>query len=222
MDFKYFTGEETEDFTFYRIPKILFSDNRFKKLSLYAKVLYSVLLDRMSLSVRNGWVDKDNHVFIYYTIESASEFLGVGRDKTMRLFSELDDRKGCGLIRKKIQGLGKPARIYVMNFNIDDGVENSSESVEISPSKSVENSSSKNRPTSVYTKPQTSVSRNRILQDVVNFDSNNKDNNKNNIVIHKDRDIDYYNRLNLCRQLTRDIINGTYEQNKDRYIELKS
>ena len=126
MDFKYFTGEETEDFTFYRIPKILFSDNRFKKLSLYAKVLYSVLLDRMSLSVRNGWVDKDNHVFIYYTIESASEFLGVGRDKTMRLFSELDDRKGCGLIRKKIQGLGKPARIYVMNFNIDDGVENSS------------------------------------------------------------------------------------------------
>ena len=107
-----------EQFTFYRIPKVLFTDQRYKSVSVEAKLLYGLLLDRMSLSIRNGWLDVDGRVYIYFTLEEAIEFLGFGKDKLVKLFQELDQDRGIGLIERKKQGQGKPTKIYVKNFVI--------------------------------------------------------------------------------------------------------
>ena len=115
--FDFYYGKEAEQFNFYRIPKLLFTDDRFKGVSTEAKVLYGLLLDRMSLSIRNGWVDEENRVYIFFKLEEAMEFLSIGKDKGVKLFAELDDKKGCGLIKRRTQGMGKPIIIYVMNFN---------------------------------------------------------------------------------------------------------
>lgn len=115
--FDYYYGREAEQFHFYRIPKVLFTDQRFSDVSVEAKVLYGLLLDRMSLSVKNQWIDDENRVYIYFKLEDVMEYMRIGKDKGVKLFAELDAEKGCGLIRRKRQGLGKPVIIYVMNFN---------------------------------------------------------------------------------------------------------
>jgi len=114
--FDFYYGKESEQFNFYRIPKMLFKDNRFKKLSSDAKILYGLLLDRMSLSAKNGWFDDENRVYIYYTVKEVMEDLNIAKEKCTKIFAELDSEKGCGLIIRKRQGLGKPDMLYVMNF----------------------------------------------------------------------------------------------------------
>lgn len=114
--FNYYYGNEAEQYTFFRIPKALFTDKKFKDLSCDAKMLYGLLLDRMSLSVKNKWLDENNRVYIYFTLEDVQEQMNCGRDKGMKLFSELDSNGGVGLIERKKQGLGKPTIIYVKNF----------------------------------------------------------------------------------------------------------
>ncbi len=86
----YFYGDEAEQYSFYRIPKTLFSDARYKTVPVEAKVLYGLLLDRMSLSARNGWMDENNRVYIYFTMEDAMAQLGCGKDKVVKLFKALD------------------------------------------------------------------------------------------------------------------------------------
>ncbi len=115
LNLDYYYGAEAEQYSFYRVPKTLLTDPRFKGVSIEAKVLYGLLLDRMSLSVRNGWMDKDRRVYIYFTQEDAMNLMSCGKDKATRLFRELD-QGGIGLIERKKQGQGRPARIYVKNF----------------------------------------------------------------------------------------------------------
>ena len=112
--YDYFYGAESEQFSFYRIPKVLFTEERFKSVSAEAKVLYSFLLDRMSLSAKNGWQDKENRVYIIFTIEDIMEAMGCADQKAGKLLYELESK--CGLIERKRQGLGKPNLIYVKNF----------------------------------------------------------------------------------------------------------
>ncbi len=83
LQFTFFYGAEAEQYSFYRIPKTLFSDKRFKAVSMEAKVLYGLMLDRMSLSIRNGWLDDDGRVYIYFTLEDAVSLLGCGKDKAL-------------------------------------------------------------------------------------------------------------------------------------------
>lgn len=113
----FFYGNEAEQFSFYRIPKQLFTDKSFYEVSAEAKILYGLLLDRMSLSIRNGWIDGENRVYIYFKVSEAMECMNICKEKAVRLFAELDSEKGRGLIFRKRQGLGKPSYIYVMNFN---------------------------------------------------------------------------------------------------------
>ena len=108
----YYYGKEAEQYNFYRIPKLLFTDKRFEKVSIEAKVLYGLLLDRMSLSIKNKWVDDENRVYIYFKVSDAMEFMNICKDKCIKLFAELDADKGCGLIVRKRQGLGKPSVIF--------------------------------------------------------------------------------------------------------------
>ena len=115
LQLDYFYGGEADQFNFYRIPKVLFTDEHFKDVSVEAKVLYGLMLDRMSLSVSNEWFDHAGRVYIYFTLEDAIELLCFGKNKAIRLFKELID---IGLIERRKQGQGHPARIYVKNFVI--------------------------------------------------------------------------------------------------------
>ena len=76
-NFNFYYGNEAEQFNFYRIPKALFTDERFAKISVEAKVLYGLTLDRMCLSVKNGWLDEENRVYIYFKLEEVMEHLNV-------------------------------------------------------------------------------------------------------------------------------------------------
>ena len=102
-DLDYFYGQSSELFSFYRIPKLLFQDSRFQPLSTDAKTLYGILLDRMSLSARNGWLDKAGRVFIIYTVQEVQDSLGCADKKATKLLRELEE---YGLIERKRRGLG--------------------------------------------------------------------------------------------------------------------
>ena len=95
---------------------VLMEDEVFESISIEAKVLYSYMLNRMGLSYKNGWIDEDGKVFIYYTIESIKDQFNCASEKANKLIAELDIKSGIGLIEKKRQGLGKPNRIYVKDF----------------------------------------------------------------------------------------------------------
>ena len=110
----YFYGPQAEQFAFYRIPKALFTSPTYRGISTDAKVLYGLLLDRMSLSARNDWLDEQGRVYIVFTVEEIMESLACGNKKAVALLRELDEK--AGLIERKRQGLGKPNLIYVKNF----------------------------------------------------------------------------------------------------------
>ena len=112
----YFYGDEAEQFIYFRIPRQLITNPRFKHLSTDSKLLYGMLLDRMGLSVKNEWYDDAGRVYIYYTVEEICDDMNCGRDKAMKLLAELDTGKGVGLIERRRQGQGKPTRIYVKRF----------------------------------------------------------------------------------------------------------
>ena len=116
MTLDYFYGQTGELFSFYRIPKALFQEQRFQSLSTDAKTLYGILLDRMSLSVKNGWLDKQNRVFIIFTIEDVKRALCCADNKATKLLRELEE---FGLIERKRRGLGRPSLVYVKNFSAD-------------------------------------------------------------------------------------------------------
>ena len=114
MQYEYFYGAQAEQFSFYRIPKALFTEPNFRELSTDAKVLYGILLDRMSLSLKNQWLDAQNKVYIIFTVEEIMDALNCANQKATRLMVELE--KQAGLIERKRQGLGRPNLIYVKNF----------------------------------------------------------------------------------------------------------
>lgn len=111
--FDYFYGQSGEMFSYFRVPKILFQDIKFKDLSTDAKTLYGILLDRMGLSVKNGWLDEQGRVYIIFPVQEVMDALGCADNKATKLFRELEK---FGLIERKRRGLGKPNLIYVKNF----------------------------------------------------------------------------------------------------------
>ena len=120
MTLDYFYGQAGELFSFYRIPKAPFQEQRFQDLSTDAKTLYGILLDRMSLSVRNEWFDKKGRAFIIFTIEDVKRTLCCADNKATKLLRELEK---FGLIERKRRGLGKPSLVYVKNFSAESSKE---------------------------------------------------------------------------------------------------
>ena len=112
--FDYFTVDEIAKFTFYRIPKLLITDEKFKSLSCEAKLLYGLLLDRAALSKSKKWIDADGKIYVYFRQEEVQEMLNIASGKAVKIFKELDT---FGLIVRVKQGQGKPTKIYVMNFS---------------------------------------------------------------------------------------------------------
>ena len=116
LKFDYYYGVEAEQFSFYRVPRLLIKDERFKGLSSDAKLLYGLMLDRMSLSMKNGWIDEENRAYIIYSVDNVMEDLGCSKPTCIKIMRELDSENGIGLMEKKRRGLGKPDIIYVKNF----------------------------------------------------------------------------------------------------------
>lgn len=114
MTLDYFYGQSGELFSYFRIPKALFQDHRFRQISTDARTLYGILLDRMSLSAKNGWLDEQGRVYIIYTVREVQESLCCAEHKAVKLFRELED---IDLIERKRRGLGRPSLIYVKDFS---------------------------------------------------------------------------------------------------------
>ena len=120
MTLDYFYGQAGGLFSFFRIPKALFQEQQFQNLSTDAKTLYGILLDRMSLSVKNEWFDKKGRVFIIFTIEDVKRTLRCADNKATRLLRELEE---FGLIERKRRGQGKPCLVYVKNLSAESSKE---------------------------------------------------------------------------------------------------
>ena len=117
IEFGYFHDYESEQFAFYRIPKVLFTDEYFRNLSSDAKVLYGLMLDRMALSIRNNWVDNEGKVYIIFTLEQVMEYMNCGKDKGVKILAELDTDKGIkeyfSTICREVERSQIPMKIYL-------------------------------------------------------------------------------------------------------------
>lgn len=113
MTFDYYYGAQAEQFNFIRIPKAMIVDPMFEDLSVNAKLLYGVLLDRMNLSMKNRWFDSENRVYIIYQIAEIMEDFNFSKKTAVRYLNELEN---FGLVEKKRRGLGLPSLLYVKNF----------------------------------------------------------------------------------------------------------
>ena len=116
MDFDYFYNREAERFNFLKVPEILVDGEEFKGLSAEAIILYSMLLKRTGISFKNNWIDKENRVFIYFTVEEIMRRRNISKPTAIKTLDELDSKKGIGLIERVRLGLGKPNIIYVKDF----------------------------------------------------------------------------------------------------------
>ena len=144
IQFDYFRGMEAEQYSFYRVPKVLFTAECFKSLSCEAKVLYGLMLDRMSLSIKNCWFDEEDRVYIIFTVEEIAELLNCGTQKAVKLMKELDSNQGIGLIEKKRLGLGKPNVIYVKNFLVKEKISSEQEEKTLENPENTQNSENHN------------------------------------------------------------------------------
>ncbi|MBE7048467.1 MAG: replication initiator protein A [Ruminococcaceae bacterium] len=187
MVFDYFYGTEAEQFTFFRIPKVLFTDKRFKDMSTDAKLLYGLMLDRMGLSIKNKWLDDECRVYIVYTVDDIIADLGCARQKTAKLLDELETN--VGLIERKRQGLGKPNIIYVKNFTYSQSTEYDNQN---SGSMNIKNQEVWKSNLQKY-ENHTSRNMNTELQEVRKSNSNNNDlsDNKNNNTDFNDTILSY-------------------------------
>ena len=190
IQFDYFRGMEAEQYSFYRVPKVLFTAECFKSLSCEAKVLYGLMLDRMSLSIKNRWFDEEDRVYIIFTVEEIAELLNCGTQKAVKLMKELDSNQGIGLIEKKRLGLGKPNVIYVKNFLVKEKISSEQEEKTLENPENTQNSenhNSRNVKTTIQEFPESQFKNgenhtSRIVkiktQEVPKSQSNNTDINK--------------------------------------------
>ena len=113
MLFDYYYGNESDEFIFYRIPKIIITSPIFKNISCDAKLLYGLLLDRMSLSAKNEWFGEDNRVYIIFSIKEVMEYMNCSKGTAIRFMSELEE---SNLIERKKRGRGLADYIYVKKY----------------------------------------------------------------------------------------------------------
>lgn len=145
MKFDYYYGSQADQFSFIRIPRMLLTEDTFEKLTLQSKMLYSILLDRMTLSMKNGWFDEENRAYIIYPISEIQKDLGFSKKKAMDYLAEL---QLFGLVEKKKRGFGLPSIIYVKSFMIQENYASGTE-IGTSEKKQVVSSSPKNDTTVV-------------------------------------------------------------------------
>ena len=117
MSHDYFYGRQADRFSFIKFPKALIYDSTYAGLSAEGKILYAAFLDRMSLSIRNDWMDDDGRIYIVFSQSAIMTLLSCQTGKASKVMKELE---AYDLIRKVRVGQGKTDRIYVLNFESDD------------------------------------------------------------------------------------------------------
>ena len=168
MAFDYFYGAQSQQFAFYRIPKVMFTDNRFQNISTEGKALYGLLLDRVSLSMENGWIDDEGRVYIIFTLTTIRQAMNCAEKSAIKYLTELEE---FGLIERIRQGFGKPALIYVKNF-IDQ------QNLQVKTSKN-------------YRSPPVKVTGQDLYNLQPNYTyNNNTDFNNTNPILSADEDVD--------------------------------
>ena len=202
IQFDYYRGMEAEQYSFYRVPKILFTAECFKELSCEAKILYGLLLDRMSLSMKNHWLDKEERVYIIFTVEEIAELLNCGTQKAVKLLKELDSEKGIGLIEKKRLGLGRPNVIYVKNFLVQKNDEENSDTSDL---QNCENHNSGVVKTTIQECPK-SQSNNTDINKTENNETESSSILSNLICPEKEKTIDEIEQRNTYREIIRENI----------------
>lgn len=202
IQFDYYRGMEAEQYSFYRVPKILFTAECFKELSCEAKVLYGLLLDRMSLSMKNHWLDEEERVYIIFTVEEIAELLNCGTQKAVKLLKELDSEKGIGLIEKKRLGLGRPNVIYVKNFLVQKNDEENSDTSDL---QNCENHNSGVVKTTIQECPK-SQSNNTDINKTENNETESGNILSNLIYPEKEKTIDEIEQRNTYREIIRENI----------------
>ena len=118
MKYAYFKGKESETFRFVQVPYLFFEDENFRKLSSDAKILFGLMLGKMSLSRKNNWLDEEDHVYIMWSQESICETLGRSKPTVIKIIKEL---VSAGLIEYPKSGQGNCAVIYVKDFLHEEG-----------------------------------------------------------------------------------------------------
>jgi len=147
-----FKASRAISYTFYQIPKELITNKLFKEIDYGSKILYGLLLNRVSLSAQNpDFIDKNGDVYVIYTIEQIMEDMSCSKPTAVNMLKQLDN---IGLIEKHRQGQGKPSMIYVKDFG----------AVDFMKSKKLTSESKKNK-----------------LEEVKKIDRSNNDNRKNNL-----------------------------------------
>ena len=209
IQFDYYRGMEAEQYSFYRVPKILFTAECFKELSCEAKVLYGLLLDRMSLSMKNHWLDEEERVYIIFTVEEIAELLNCGTQKAVKLLKELDSEKGIGLIEKKRLGLGRPNVIYVKNFLVQ---KNDKENGDMPDLQNCENHNSGVVKTTIQECPK-SQSNNTDINKTENNETESSNILSNLIYPEKEKTIDEIEQRNTYREIIRENISYECFQN---------
>lgn len=116
--YEYFHPWDADQFAFYRVPKRMFKNQAFRGMCTETKILYGMLLDRVDLSVRNGWIDERKRVYIIFTQHEIMESLGISNKTASKLMEELER---FGLVERRWQGVGRPALLYVKNFAASRG-----------------------------------------------------------------------------------------------------
>lgn len=202
IQFDYYRGMEAEQYSFYRVPKILFTAECFKELSCEAKILYGLLLDRMSLSMKNHWLDEEERVYIIFTVEEIAELLNCGTQKAVKLLKELDSEKGIGLIEKKRLGLGRPNVIYVKNFLVQKNDEENSDTSDL---QNCENHNSGVVKTTIQECPK-SQSNNTDINKTENNETESSSILSNLICLEKEKTIDEIEQRNTYREIIRENI----------------
>ena len=171
--FDYYYGDEADQFSFFKIPKLLVTSKTFSHISNDAKILYGLLQDRMSLSRKNKWFDEENRVYIVCSIDEIAELLNCSRNKAIKSLQELDTEKGIGLIEKRRMGQGNNTIMYVKNFV--------KANVMISQQSNAESISEVQKVDFQKSKISTSKSPKNKLLEVQNMDHNNTYNNNTDI-----------------------------------------
>lgn len=185
VQFEYFHNDDSDQYSFYRIPKLLFTEEYFSSLSCEAKVLYGLMLDRMSLSLKNKWFDEQNRAYIIFTIEDVMELLNCKSQKAVKIMKELDAEDGIGLIEKIRQGFGKPNIIYVKNFMIKEAEEQQQQVQQNELPKNCENQNSVTRKSANFSIID-GENQNSVMQNPADF--SNADSENQNSVMGKPAD----------------------------------
>lgn len=219
ITFSYIYGQEADMLSFYRIPKLLFTNDYFRELSTDAKVLYGLMLDRMSLSIKNKWFDAENRAYIYFSVEDTMELLNCKKNKALDTIKALED---FSLIERKRQGQGKPAITYVKSFM--EEVTEQVQKLEKPTSESEASVSEVGKTNLLRLEKQTSRSlKNKPLEvGKINPNKNNINNtemNNPNLIISGDEDAEldeYHSYANIIREnMEIDILYQQYPYDKE-------